>query len=43
MSDYFNIHDGMMRGMTFEDASLILRNVNRPLGADEKGAARLDQ
>lgn len=28
MSDYFNIHDGMMRGMTFEDASLILRNVN---------------
>ena len=28
MSDYFSIHDGMLRGMTFEDASLILRNVN---------------
>lgn len=28
MSDYFNINDGMLRGMTFADASLILRNVN---------------
>ena len=28
MSDYFNISEGILRGMTYEDASLILRNVN---------------